>query len=64
MGTNSKQFHEEFMQWASNHGALFFHRSTNVNGRDTYEDPSVQLAWRLWQDVADGVVKPEPDRHG
>ena len=27
----------------------------------TYVDDAVQLAWELWQDVADGSVTIEPD---
>ena len=61
MSTNSKQFHEQFLNWAAGQGEIFFERGSNVNGRDTYVDPGVQLAWRLWQDVADGAVKIKPD---
>lgn len=61
MATNTRQFHEKFIGWASDNGGGSFERGVNVNGRDTYTDEAVQLAWRLWQDVADGVVIIEPD---
>jgi len=61
MSTNSKAFHNAFIAWARSHGGVFFERGGNVNGRDTYVDDAVQLAWELWQDVADGSVTIEPD---
>lgn len=56
MGTSTRAEHERFMDWAYSQGCVNFERGGNVNGRDTYTDEAVQLAWRLWQDVADGTV--------
>lgn len=61
MATNSREFHEKFLNWASDNGGCDFERGHNINGRDTYKDDAVQLAWLLWQDVADGVVKIQPE---
>ena len=47
-----------FEDWTWSVGLVFFERGHSVNGRDTYADREMDMLWRLWEDVAEGKVKP------